>query len=342
MSDIFISYKREDELRVARLVKALQKAGLDPWWDRGLPGGESWRDNIQQALSAAKVVIVAWTHASTGAEGDFVRDEASQAKARGALVPVLLEGGVRPPLGFGEIQAVDLSHWGGASGDANFRDLVAIVRAKLEGRDAPAARGPATRLFRRVFYGGVISAIGAAGVAFALNAFSMQNQVCSIPLGQPFIGDTCGTLRLGGAPTREERLAWTDRPEGNCEALRSHVERFPNGAYRSQAADLISSAHAERSAGYTPAPRAVQGYVRQSEAPFPSQPLAEADALARAQADAQTTLCAPRTEFERSTGADITPGAYDCRPSPRGGFACSLDFSAQCRIEERAMTERCG
>lgn len=95
MSDIFLSYKREDEARAARLVRALEGAGLSVWWDRGLPGGESWRANTEAALDAAKVVIVYWTRACTGAEGGFVREEASRAGAR--LVPVLLERGVRPP-----------------------------------------------------------------------------------------------------------------------------------------------------------------------------------------------------------------------------------------------------
>lgn len=340
MSDIFISYKREDELRVARLVQALQKAGLDPWWDRGLPSGESWRENIQNALSAAKVVVVAWTVESTGPAGDFVRDEAGQAKARGVLVPVLLEN-VRPPLGFGEVQAINLSRWRGNARDPDFLDLVAAVRAKLEGRDGPAARGPARRLFRRVFYGGVLSALGAAIVAFGMNALSMQDQVCRVGFLQPGISDTCGALGMGGAPTREERLAWVEREPASCEALRAHVERFPNGAYRSQAADLISAARSERAAEFSAAPREVRGYVRQSENPFSTQPLGQADALTRAQTDATQTLCAPRNEFERLGGADITPGQYDCRPSPRGGYVCSLDFTAQCRIEERAVVERC-
>lgn len=38
MTDVFISYKREDEARVGRLVQALEKAGLKLWWDRDLPG----------------------------------------------------------------------------------------------------------------------------------------------------------------------------------------------------------------------------------------------------------------------------------------------------------------
>ena len=40
MTDVFFSYKREDEDRVVKLVIGLEKAGLTVWWDRGLPGGD--------------------------------------------------------------------------------------------------------------------------------------------------------------------------------------------------------------------------------------------------------------------------------------------------------------
>lgn len=340
MSALFISYKREDETRVARLVQALQKAGLDPWWDRGMPGGENWRETIQTALNAAKVVIVAWTHESVGPAGDFVRDEAGQAKARSALLPVLLER-VRPPLGFGELQTIDLSRWRGNARDPDFLDLVAAVRAKLESREPPRARGPAARLFRRVFYGGALSALAAGVMAFGFNALSLQDQVCAAPLGQPWLSDTCGALNLGAAPTRAERLAWAERPAGSCDALRAHVERFPDGAYRARAADLLAAARTERAADYTNMDRPARGYVRQSEAGFASEAAAKADAVSRAQADALATLCAPQSEFERVNEASITPGAYDCRQSPSGGVVCALDYAAQCHMSERPVLERC-
>lgn len=341
MSDVFISYKREDETRVARLVRALQKSGIDPWWDRGMTGGENWRGAIQTALESAKVVVVAWTHESIGPNGDFVRDEAGHAKARGALVPVLLER-VRPPLGFGELQAIDLSGWGGSPRDPNFLDLVAALRAKLEGREPPPARGPATRLFRRLFYGGALSAVAAGLMAFGFNALNLQDQVCAVSFAQPGVSDVCGALRLGHAPTRAERLAWEQRPAGSCEALRAHVEQFPDGAYRAQAADLLSAARVERGAAYTPMSRPVRGYVRQSETPFPAERAARDDAMRRAEADARATLCAPQSEFERVRGVAITPGAFDCRQSPAGGHVCALDYAAECQMEERAVSEACG
>lgn len=119
------------------------------------------------------------------------------------------------------------------------------------------------------------------------------------------------------------------------------MERFPDGAYRAQAADLLSAVRTERAAQYSPLSRDAHGYVRQSETPFADLSAAQADARRRADADARTTLCAPQSEFERLSGMDLALGAYDCRPS-RGGWVCALDFSAQCRLEERALAEICG
>src|SRR5688500_9183756 len=126
MNELFISYKREDEGRVGRLVQALERTGLSVWWDRGLPGGADWRQQRQSALDAARCVIVVWTQESVGPSGDFVRDEAGQAKRRGVLIPVLLEK-VPLPLGFGEIQAIDLTRWKGNPRDPFFQDLCGAV-----------------------------------------------------------------------------------------------------------------------------------------------------------------------------------------------------------------------
>ena len=38
MTDVFFSYKRDDEDRVVKLVRALEEAGLTVWWDRGQIG----------------------------------------------------------------------------------------------------------------------------------------------------------------------------------------------------------------------------------------------------------------------------------------------------------------
>lgn len=187
MSDIFLSYKREDEGRVALLVRALEAAGLSVWWDRALPGGEDWRARIEAALDAAKIVIVCWSRASVGPEGGFVRDEAS--RARGRLVPILLERGVRPPLGFGEMQAFDLSHWHGNIRDPFFQDLLALVIAKRDGRPAPQPKGPAARALRRFLYRGGLTTILLAALGFILSTPVVRENACAIPV--PGLARTC-------------------------------------------------------------------------------------------------------------------------------------------------------
>ncbi|RZJ44850.1 MAG: TIR domain-containing protein, partial [Brevundimonas sp.] len=48
MADVFVSYKREDERAVARLVKALRIDGLTVWWDRDIPTGAPWEETIER------------------------------------------------------------------------------------------------------------------------------------------------------------------------------------------------------------------------------------------------------------------------------------------------------
>jgi hypothetical protein len=341
MSHVFISYKREDEVRVADLVRALQANGLEIWWDKNLPGGESWRENIEHALDQAGCVVVVWTENSVGPAGEFVRDEAGRAKARGLLAPVKLDN-VMPPLGFGEVQAIDLSRWRGGAKDLALLDLVAACRAKLDGKPAPAPKAAARALFRQAAIGSSISALLLGGLTFGANLFASQDNFCSLPLGQPGLADFCGSLRIGGKPSRAERLAWADRPKGSCEALRQFIDRYPDGAYRSEAAALLQAAKSAPAATFSPTPRTSHGYVRQSETPFRDDEAAQADARARAAADAAGATCAPVDDSERLAGADLTSVTFDCRASPLGGRVCAANYVARCRIETRLTTETCG
>ena len=72
--------------------------------------------------------MVVWTRASTGAGGGFVKDEAARAARRRILVPVTLDK-VEPPLGFGELQAIDLTRWRGSTRDPFLQDLVAAIES---------------------------------------------------------------------------------------------------------------------------------------------------------------------------------------------------------------------
>jgi len=139
MADVFVSYKHEDRARVRPLVNALTAEGLSVWWDVGIEGGAAWRRSIQDELDAAKCVIVVWSRLSAGRDGDFVHDEASLAKRRGAYLPVSIDG-AEPPLGFGQVQVLPLQGWKGRRRDPAFLAVLTAARAIVNG-EAPGARG---------------------------------------------------------------------------------------------------------------------------------------------------------------------------------------------------------
>src|SRR6476659_6368890 len=57
--DIFFSFAREDEARVAPVVAALEARGWSVFWDRRIPAGQTWRSHIGRALERARGVVVA-------------------------------------------------------------------------------------------------------------------------------------------------------------------------------------------------------------------------------------------------------------------------------------------
>jgi hypothetical protein len=64
MSDIFLSYANEDLPRVLPLVRALERRGWSVWWDRAILPGRTYDIVIEEALEAARCVIVVWSNTS--------------------------------------------------------------------------------------------------------------------------------------------------------------------------------------------------------------------------------------------------------------------------------------
>src|SRR4029453_5316829 len=89
MSEIFMRYASEDRKKAEALAGALSARGWSVWWDRKIPLGKSFDEVIEKALSESKCAIVLWSAMSVASE--WVRNEASEAKRRGILVPVFLE-----------------------------------------------------------------------------------------------------------------------------------------------------------------------------------------------------------------------------------------------------------
>ncbi|HEX6801366.1 MAG TPA: toll/interleukin-1 receptor domain-containing protein, partial [Candidatus Binatia bacterium] len=110
MKQIFISYASKDRERARVIAAALGGHGWDVWWDREIPLGKAFDEIIEKAIAEAKCVIVLWSAASVASE--WVRNEASEGKRRGILVPVFIEQ-IEAPLAFRSLNGADLSAWSG-------------------------------------------------------------------------------------------------------------------------------------------------------------------------------------------------------------------------------------
>jgi hypothetical protein len=345
MTDVFISYKREDRERVGRLVRALEKNSLSVWWDSSLPGGEEWRANIERELDTARCVVVVWTNHSVAPDSRFVREEAARAQQRGVLVPVHLDR-VTPPLFFGEDQSFDLTHWRSSSRDPALRDVVAAVRAKIEGRPVPPAKGPMRRLMRRATAMSGVTVLLALLAGVGMNAFGIQDRLCAFPIGTPALSDTCGRLGLGGRPTRAERLAWEQLPKNSCTALQRYVVEFPRGAFRAQADALLSTRRRQPGDSWVALPLPIEIFVDRDDRDAPLAPdrsAARKVALQRGQIEADRKCKGYEIVGQRELDpATFTVEEEDWKCSAyRAGHACAFQVTATCHVREREEIETC-
>ena len=126
MSDIFVSYARQDEPHAERVVTALRGVGYRVWRDDELPAHRAYAEVIQERLLSARAVVVLWSE--TAAKSQWVRAEADAARTAGTLVQVVIDTTV-PPIPFNQIQCANLADWDGKSDCGGWRKLRDSVTA---------------------------------------------------------------------------------------------------------------------------------------------------------------------------------------------------------------------
>ena len=198
MTDVFLSYAREDRAAVERLAEALGVAGVAVWWDRNLTGGVDFSRELERRLDQAKAIVVAWSKSSV--ESMWVSDEANVGREKGNLVPIVIDP-VLPKIGFRGIHTLDLSNWRGDAAAPEFQDLVRALKARVSG-ETPATAVMAKRGgWRSTRRRKIVVAVAAAGCALAgtLLFFQVPRKAGYPPPVQAAPGDLAAVAAVSSA-----------------------------------------------------------------------------------------------------------------------------------------------
>lgn len=136
---VFISYVREDEVKVRRLAQDLQEAGIEVWLDRkDLQPGTNWKRSIRHAIQHGTFFIACFSEAYTQRSSTYMNEELLVAvdvlrqKPMDVawLVPVKLSAveipdyDISPTTTLRDLQFVDLfSNW-----RSSIDSLVAVIK----------------------------------------------------------------------------------------------------------------------------------------------------------------------------------------------------------------------
>ena len=129
-TEIFLSYAREDESEVERILHALRERGFRVFFDQDMPSGVDWESVLEAKLRSAYGVVVVWS--SHSVKSDWVVREAAVGLEKDRLFPIRTERGVDLPSSFAHKQAVDLSNWNGDPKDPKFDRVLGLLQPLWE------------------------------------------------------------------------------------------------------------------------------------------------------------------------------------------------------------------
>ncbi len=206
MSDIFISYAKEDREWVISFADALRQHGWTVWWDRSIPFGQSFQDVIEKELNEAQCAIVVWSRYSV--DSGWVSAEADEARNRNILIPVLIDD-ASPPLVFRQLQTADLKDWNNKTSSPIFKKMLTDIGvllgqpiAQSETPPQPAKQEPAAiqkNSQKWFWFAGLTSIFAVAAILFS---FSQEPSSTKPPLINKFhanrshidVGDTLNLI----------------------------------------------------------------------------------------------------------------------------------------------------
>lgn len=314
-----------DEAIVDRLAAALSPRGITFVHDRSRPGGGAWDRRVAEAARGYDRLVMVWSSAT--ADEPIWAPFAADGAARLRLVLVMAQK-TAVPAALADVPRVDLTRWRGAP------DYPAIARlALLLLDDAAPPAGRWQRLYRNLKLR-VLLLSGTFGICipcamFALNVFGAQESLCSLSL----LSDRCGEWKLGGRPTREERLAWKGLDRSDPEALQRFITDFDEGAYHGAAADLLEACRPVPKLEWAPHRSTLPLSVSRFLAAAAGEADARALALRLARDDATRSCTAHgHNEGFRFTGRfEIRLDAMSCSPLDRG-VGCDANGWVDCAM----------
>jgi len=261
MTDVYISYAREDHERVRPLAETLQFEGWDVWWDPSQPDGDS-RAALDQKLGSAGAILVVWSAYSRGSE--YVRSEAATGLYKNKLIQTRIDS-ASPPRPFDQVEVVDLSLWSGERDDPSWRRVVQAVRlfAGAPGSRPIAPRQPARKKQpllgekpeyierdRSVALAPIIAAgvlvLAGAGVWF-VDPFSWRGAKAKEALEAAVATSATDALAADGeailagefVDTEESEAGWAQVDRNEPETLRTHIKAFPRSSTADTARSLL-------------------------------------------------------------------------------------------------------
>lgn len=346
MSDVFISYKKEDRDRVRPVVEGLRQEGVDVWWDQDIEAGAPWDETISKKIEEARCVVVVWSSLSITAP--WVKEEAGLGKARGILVPLRIHD-VDPPLGFGLIQTADLRLWKGDRSDRAWTDFLVTMRKVLRGEKIMQLSAPLRR--NRIGMPLLLALLGVGAVAAAALALSVLRPPA--PATDSAAQQELSNLveraeQAASGPSPAEQQAWEAALQAKTRvAYDAYLAAFPQGRFAPDARAGVASCRIIEDVRYEPFEQRANVLGVTQAGSFGSREDAVLSARDQGRRRAEER-CAALTEDagveDVRTSSEPVLGGPQCLPMGPNNFTCNQQFWVTCtgRKPIRATREVCG